>query len=117
MHNFNLEKKLQSNISHQGIEKIIVLLLSYLGTEVQILYYSMKTNHFILNSYVPISFSGSFQLTMYSAVGCWLYANALWASEHKVTPSKIELKFVSSNTLLKNYYKCWTYSRENRDLK
>ena len=54
---------------------------------------------------------------MYSAVGCWLYANALWASEHKVTPSKVELKFVSSNKLLKNYCKCWTYSRENRDLK
>ena len=71
----------------------------------------MKNKSF--HSYVPISFSGSFQLTMYSAVGCWLYANALWASEHKVTPSKVELKFVSSNKLLKNYCKCWTYSREN----
>ena len=49
----------------------------------------MKTNHFILNSYVPISFSGSFQLTMYSAVGCWLYANALWASEHRQHLSKV----------------------------
>ena len=53
MDSFNVEKKLQSNISHQGIEKIIVLLLSYLGTEVQILYYSMKTNHFTLMFQFP----------------------------------------------------------------